>query len=495
MGLDLAGEFYIAALIQDVMLFLSACFLYRALKVMQMGYLAGPVAVGFLIVILLIGLPHTFYSENAAVFLMCALVLTLAEMRQRWLEPRRQLWMLAALAGVLLGLLIATRMTPVLLVPLIPVLFWRRMPVRRIAGVAGVMVLTTSALLAGMVLGNHSRVGRYELTNSSGRHLWQGVKDFTDRALADSSEYQALERQHPRVQGTYWDKLPPYRDFNEIGLLDPREALLGRLAREAILNAPDLYLVHGAKKFVRTIGLAPSPDVYANAGVAWNPLGRDEPLPPLLDVMHAPPAISATGEGILRGAYSAFSWMYPLSIFFVAFSGVAMVAEHVGRLLRERSIRGHTIARWVPIALLLAAGIALACIPFAVFGRTWPGYTGGGICALALGFGASLQARLLGTPSLAAQVQEDQPLFFFSALAFFGILWFTWQVEYQAPRYAIPYLPFWAIMFATSILFWKRRWNIAAEQKAMRESAQGVLLLSARSGRGSSRDSRRDPCW
>src|SRR5262249_3609239 len=163
------GEFYVASLIQDLMLFMSACFLYWTLELMRMPRLAATVAVGVLIVAFFIGLPHTFYSENAALFLMSALLLTFTAILYGGDLSPQKFWTLAIVGGVLIALLVATRMTPVLLIPLIPILFWRRLPVRRIAAIVGATTLITATLLAAMVVSNHARFGRYELTNSSGR--------------------------------------------------------------------------------------------------------------------------------------------------------------------------------------------------------------------------------------------------------------------------------------------------------------------------------------
>jgi hypothetical protein len=80
----------------------------------------------------------------------------------------------------------------------------------------------------------------------------------------------------------------------------------------------------------------------------------------------------------------------------------------------------------------------------------------GGICALLVGFLTSLLGDTLGKRSVTPWAGEYSPLFFFSALAFFGSLWFTWQVEFQASRYALPYLPFWAMMLAIAVPYWKR---------------------------------------
>lgn len=454
LGLDLAGEFYVASLMQDLMLFLSACFLYWAIRLMRMPRVAATVAIAFLIVVFLIGLPHTFYSENAVICLMSALILTFAAILHGRDLSERRFWTLAIVSGVLIGLLVVTRMTPVLLIPLMPVLFWRRLPARRITVVVGAAMVITLTLLMGLAISNHARFGRYEVTNSSGRHLWQGVKDFSDRALAGSREYQALERVKPRLQGTYWDKIPPAGPYRTVA--DPREPMLKRLAMQAIRNAPGLYLLHGVKKFVREIGQAPSQDLHAPAGEAWNPLRRTEPLPPLLDVMHVPPKFSAAGRALLQVGYDAFERVYPISIVVLALSGMAMASEHTHRVLSRRWAHAARPLRLLLLSVFLVAGVLLAAIPFSVFGRTRDGYIEGGLCALLVGFVTSLLADTLGKRSATASTGEDHSLFFFSALAFFGSLWFTWQVEFQAPRYALPYLPFWAMMLAIAVPYWKR---------------------------------------
>ncbi len=39
----------------------------------------------------------------------------------------------------------------------------------------------------------------------------------------------------------------------------------------------------------------------------------------------------------------------------------------------------------------------------------------------------------------------------FLALLFFGSLWFSWQVEIENSRNALPYLPLWALMLAMAV--------------------------------------------
>jgi hypothetical protein len=38
---------------------------------------------------------------------------------------------------------------------------------------------------------------------------------------------------------------------------------------------------------------------------------------------------------------------------------------------------------------------------------------------------------------------------------FFGSLWLSWQLESPNPRNTLPYLPFWAVMLAMGVRYWK----------------------------------------
>ncbi len=75
LGLDLAGEFYIGVVLQNLLVLLSAYFVYLTLKAMRFTALAGPVAIGFLLCVLSTNLPQAFYSESTVVFLMAAVML------------------------------------------------------------------------------------------------------------------------------------------------------------------------------------------------------------------------------------------------------------------------------------------------------------------------------------------------------------------------------------------------------------------------------------
>lgn len=481
MGLHLAGEFYVAVVLQNLLALLGACFLYYTLRTIGLDRLAGPIAIGVLLFVLSTGLPQCFYSENATLFLTSAAILAFVRLLG-WRDTPARFWRLAVASGVAVGLLVATRMVPVLLIPGMALLLWHRLPPRRVAQLVGTLTSITVLMLASMVVANHARFDRYELTNSLGRHLWQGVKDFSDRALARSSEYRMLRRVDPHIQGQNWWQIPPDPSTN---IEDWREPVLRRLSIKAIESAPALYAARGAMKFARTIGAAPFRVGFGTVGGGPNPLDRQQPLPPLATLVKPPAAWIAAGiaagvavvDAAFRWIYGACRWLYPITIVGIALYGLALLAERLRRRL------GHRIQ-----ALFLVVGVPIAAIPVASGGLE-PGPLLGGAaslllvaaCAVALHRALSraplevrgpLEAgrpheagRLhdAGRPLEAGGLREagppsgtDTALFAFLAAIFFGSLWLSWQIEYPDSRDALPYLPLWAVMLALALDFWMR---------------------------------------
>ena len=377
MGLDLTGELYVGVALQNLVVLLSACFVYFTLKSLRLAAVAGPVAIAFLLCVLSTNLAQAFYSESTVIFLMSGAMLVVAVMPARAEEGGAKFWALTVAGGVLVGLLVLTRMTPIFLIPAIALLFFRRMPMRRVVQFTGVLIAMTALFVGATVLANHARFDRYELTNSSGRHLWQGVTELADdETLGDDSEYQHLRTLAPRIQGLNWWEIPPGGFFTTE---DPREAMLGRLSKEAIRKAPGRYLLEGAKKFLTTVAVAP----YRLGAGGWqghtNPLQRTELLPSVATSMGAD-MYTRVVEGVMRRVYIAFTWGYPVTIVVIALMWIVRVVR------RDRSA---------------------------------------------------------GAPVIS--------YFSFLALLFFGTLWFSWQVEMQNSRNAIPYLPLWAIMLAMTV--------------------------------------------
>ncbi len=448
LGLHLAGEFYVASVLQNLLVLLGALFLYYTLRTIRLDRLAGPVAVGFTLFVLSTGLAQCFYSENVTIFLVLAALLATVRLLEGEGTPIR-FWRLAVACGVAVGLLVATRMVPILLIPGITLLVLPRWPAKRVAQLAGTLTSITALMLASMVLANHVRFGRYELTNSLGRHLWQGVKDLSDRALVRSNEYRALESADPHIHGQNWWEIPPDTTTN---VEDWREPVLRRLSIEAIESAPGLYAAEGVKKFVRMIGAAPFRVGFGAPG-GPDPLRREQPLPPLATLLRAPAAATVAVAASFRFIYRACRWLYPITLVAIGLYGLALLGERLARALRRRA--RHAMARRVPLVLLIIVGLPLTAIPVA---------HGGWRVEALLGAAASvlLLAACAGALHRASQ-RELEPssgthpaLFLFLVLLFCGSLWVSWQVEYADSRVTLPYLPLWAVMLALAVDFWMR---------------------------------------
>jgi hypothetical protein len=454
LGLGLAGEFYVASVLQNLLLLLSAYFVYRTLVLSRMRGVAGPIAVIFLLTALSTRLPQGFYSENTVLFLISAVLLALASTIDEPGASGGKFWIKALVCGLLVGLAVLTRLTPLILIPAITLLLWSRLPRKRSIQFAGSLIAISALLLAGAVLGNHARFGRYELTNSSGRHLWQGVKDFSDAALANSGDYQALKRIDPHIEGKSWWEISPIPPDDYTGP-DPREPLLRKLSREAILEAPGLYLLEGVEKFVATVGVGPYLPDKQRGGA--NPLNRTEFLPSLAILMHVPAAVSGAVEAGFRGVHEAFRRLYVITIFLIVASGIAMLLE---RLARRDVRRGadRRRARILLITLFVAASAPVALLPVADVGFKLSAIGASVLCLVLLGFFARLLGRTLHDGTGFEPGDARISLFLFSAFVFFGSLWGSWQLEYPGPRYVVPYLSLWSIQLAVSISYWMQQW-------------------------------------
>jgi len=452
-GLHLTGEFYLASAAQNLLLLLSACMIYSTLKLMRLGKFSTAAAICFLLLVLTTGLPQAFWSENVGLFLMSVVILTVATLLYGIGTSPQKFWILTILCGLSTGLLVVTRLTPVFLIPIIALLLFRRVPARQTVQITGTVTLMTLLLVTCSALANHARFGRYELSNSSGRHLWQGVKDISDRALADSSDYQTLKRLDPHIQGKNWWEIPP-RSPDPVGYVqaDPREPLLASLSRQAIRNSPAIYLHEGAYKFVRSVGSAPYRLGFDMGH--WNPLNRADFLPPPSSAMRLPAIYGQTWDVVLGGVYTVFTWLYPISIFAIAISCLGMLAEYLYRL-----------NSWMlSLAAFLCGGVILAAIPLANSGLSLRGIIGSIACASLLLIGTSILYEKFRASGFA----PDQPGASFPlplAALFFGSLWFSWQVEAADTRNTLPYLPFWAIMLASVGAWWNAayRWQVTCD--------------------------------
>lgn len=458
LGLDLKGEMYAVSLAQNALVFLSSCLVYYSCQHMRLGKVAGPVAIVFAGFVLSTGLPQAFWSENLALFLFAAVLYLNIKIYKGTMDSTQRFWGIAVLSSLLIGLLVITRVTPIFLIPAVFFLLYGRTSHRRLFGYVAFASVTTALLVVLMLVSNYSRFGRVELTNSSGRHLWQGVTPIVDTALADSEEFLELKELNPEIEGSnYWDVQLPNDERQEFS----GEELFGRLAREAIRNDPLSYLALGLRDFVTTIGQPPYRLGFGNEEGHYDPLNTDEPLPSIAEsVLKLPKIMASIPSRLIAYAYRVGRKLYAVAIFFAATTYCAFLIQRLRVLpiqpVKER--RSGWPAKYGTVAFFVLGSI-LAGIVNSGANDVVEFYVPISLCALVL----FLQLLIIRKDSLrhvearASNVSADGVFYTFAALLFFGSLWFSWQVEWNNNRNLLPYLPFLAVMIAIALTYWLDR--------------------------------------
>jgi len=457
--LELRGEMYLASLTQNGLVFLSACLVYYTCKRVTPPRAAAYVAIAYLLAVLETAAAQAFWSETIVLLMFAAVLYVILRMYMESADrpmPPGLFWRQAFLSSLLTGLLVVTRMVPALLIPAAAFLLHRRLSTGRLAGYTALMCLTTAVLLAALLLSNDLRFGRAELTNSSGRHLWQGVYPVGDEALGESPEFIELKTLNPDIEHKDWFELllpdDARREFYG-------ERLLSRLARQAIRTHPLLYLQLGARKFITEIA-QPLPDLGSDPKgnhplLSADPLHTDLPLPPLIHDLLPIPLYSAAIR-VIRKLWLIRSVVYPVSVF--------IALSTYGALLAGRGQRRKLRQLLLGIGLLWLVYLNRA-------DSVLTGFLEIGTCCSVL----LLQIWLTGSagqkrkPSIASS--KDRILYTFLVVMFFGSLWFSWQIEKTNTRNIVPYLPFLSVMLAMAYRLWRGqagRWRSASSQSQPR---------------------------
>ena len=459
-GVDLKGEMYLASVAQNCLLFLSACFVYYTCKQLSSGRVAGLVAIAFLLFVLSTGVAQAFWSENVVVAMFAAVLYLNTKVYRQAGDASSPFWGRALLSSLLTGLLVITRLTPVLLIPGIFFLLHGRLGRGRLLGYTALACLITALLLGAMLASNQARFGRTELTNSSGRHLWQGVTPIVDTALADSPEFLELKALDPRIQGKSWFevRLPNDRRQEFDG-----EALLGRLARQAISGHPVQYLRLGLTKLVTGICQPPyrlGSDLKGNHHLlAADPLKADALLPPPGEAMlKLPRQAMRWAQNALGAVFSVGQILYPIAVFLVLSSYSALIVQGVPVVAPiqggDRAGMMKHAARWHLMAGVLFLGMIYSTViphgrPLAWLVR--------GLCAFVLLWQALIidrESRIGRTGDQPFKAARNGIAYTFLAAMFFGSLWLSWQSEVKNTRVVLPYLPFLSVMLAIALSYW-----------------------------------------
>lgn len=453
LGLALKAEMYLGSVTQNLLVFLSACFLYRACKMMGMRWIASLISIVYLTLILSTGLPQAFWSENIVLFLFSAvLMLTIKNYYSEKVFFRRFL-AFSIMSGLLTGILVVTRVTPIILIPCLALLFYCRFNRKQLIGYVSIVLLTTALLIILAMSSNYYRFGRFELTNSSGRHLWQGVSPITDKTLSASPKYLALKRYNVGLNGKNWWEI---RFPDGIKQKQMGDEVLGELAKEAILTHPLLYLKLGIKKFARNIVKPPYRLGFGKPRHSrpYNPLNREELLPPIMSTyLNWPRYISDVTFVAFNNFFSIYMRLYPLSIFFVLTSilmlGICAIdmkpyaIENKETAFSSKNLRVFIffVLGFVTAGLVAFSSRSLLVALF---------------CMILLIFQLYLLWKIPDGKRfhLIAHVRSYIVLYVFLSIMFFGSLWMTWQMEASNPRNAIPYFPFLYMMIGIAMTIW-----------------------------------------
>jgi hypothetical protein len=329
-----------------------------------------------------------------------------------------------------------------------------------IVGYTILCCLMTALLLSAMLISNHARFGRTELTNSVGRHSWEGIAPIADKALANSPEYLELRMLNP-------DMSRPEARFRDWWILqmpnDSRqqfsgEALLGRLAREVIRNDPLNYLRHGMSKFLSSFDQPPLRlDISSRGNVALlasDPLKTDRLLPPVGAILFdLPNRTVQAAQQVRMGMFALGRNFYHVIIFFLITT--------CGALLAQSQMQGRGLgASKIAAGLQLLFGVAVFSLihaPPAASDRVHISVTQA-LCALILMVQVAVVYRAADSRCLRnEQPRGDGFVYAFLAMMFFGSLWLSWQVETYNPRNVVPYLPFLAVMAGMALNEWTSR--------------------------------------
>ena len=463
-SLELEGEFYLASILQNILIFLSVCCVFYTCKAFDLKKMALISSIALLVFILSMGLPQAFWSENIVLFLIAWGLLLSVRLRTHE-GSAVSFWAFVSLIGVVIGLLVTTRVTPIFLIPGLTFFLYRGLSMRRLVGFFLITTSITLLMVIGMMASNQYRFGRFEMTNSSGRHLWQGVKSITDRALSGSPEYQRLKAVNPDIQNKSWWEIEIPEDVKTDR---NRDKLLKKLSLEAIKNEPFLWFLSGTGKFVSTFGIEPYRLGFGPKSNHWDPLHRNTLLPPLITVyVDTGLDVSKAVEAILKSFHKISRWLYPFSLFFIIASFVAMGVHRIDECLNQRmqicgidrqaKVYGRLcrilrqpvfqfVGLCVPVIFVVAAGRSGLLDTLIVMI----------LCITALFILSIIFIHAISREISAYQwVQDRLQAFLFMVLIYVGTLWFSWQIEAKNPRNVIPYLPFWAVMLAMSLSFWR----------------------------------------
>jgi hypothetical protein len=251
-----------------------------------------------------------------------------------------------------------------------------------------------------------------------------------------------------------------------------RDAILGRLARQAIAERPGLYLKTGMTKFVGEIGQRPYRLGFLSG--AYNPLNRQELLPsPIEKLVGYQPRPSRWISALLRQIHEVSVWLYALMVYLAFLTFAAIVFLRVSASIARRKLvaKREAIAKRLLVAGMFSGGV-VALVVVAVPGRSTVDFViTSALCLMLL----VLFLKVMNDRSSDDRVLRegtrlaDARAYVLWFALYFGSLWFSWQVDSVNSRNVLLYLPVLAAVVGGAIAFWRRELSYAVEGSVIQE--------------------------
>jgi hypothetical protein len=452
-GGNLRQVFYLGSVVHGLMLWATGLLLYRCNRLHGTGGLGIAVTVATVVGLGASLITQSFWSENTTILLMAACLCVLSSLYCRPDLSLRLFLVQSSAFGLLLGIFTVTRMLPIILLPAACLTLWPRVGTRRVAAFAVASTALFVVVVAGAMGANALRFGRFELSRSTGRHLWNAISPVSDVMLAGCADYEGLRQRIPDIQGRMawqfdYDQLP---DTVKRGR--DKEDYLKALSKAAITSHPALFVTTGLNKAREYLLKYPERWEIALWAPAYNPLGVDGFLPPLVPSLGRLRWVLDRVDAL---AHRFYGRIVVLTVYVIAIGTlVTLVARPWLGTTAASPSRHLSVAGLSPVALCFTAtqAVLLAC---ALFFRRPLGQVAPYAC-LMIGYFVSWRSGTARPGDLGQALAgvrrfaEHVPYAVFLLYTFLASCCLSWMVETAVTRYTMPYLP--ALSLAASLAF------------------------------------------
>lgn len=343
-GLGLEQEMVLGVLTHHLLLALAAWVVFLTSKALDLGFTVGACsALGLALYLQSTQMAQSFWSESVMLPLICLAVYGALRVSARPPTSTRISAAWGAGLGVVLALAVITRAVPILIAPAILLFIrpdltralWQRFSV-------GFLVAMATVILCQMGL-NALRFDRFELSHSTGLHLWNAVSLDGDVMLADSELYQSLKQKTPNIQQTWWWELPREKGQDDVVFED----LIRPMVLAGIAKHPLVFLRRGFEELWVMLPDAPAQIGYERA-IYYNPLRRDTLLPAPWFKSDLVARLLKRGN---RFSLRLYSWIAPLVL------GGGFLLAAVRTRQSEGGLADPTVRTWLFLAYVFVSAI------------------------------------------------------------------------------------------------------------------------------------------